>query len=63
MTDILVCDVFATKGDGEAIVEIETGFTPPEHALDPTSYYVARIASKISMAINNGASASGKTIY
>lgn len=48
LTDILVCDVFATKGDGEAIVEIETGFTPPEHALDPTSYYVARIASKIS---------------
>ena len=48
LTDILTCDVFATKGDGEAIVEIETGFTPPEHALDPTAYYVARIASKIS---------------
>ena len=32
--DILVCDVFASKGDGEAIVEIETGFIPPEHALD-----------------------------
>jgi hypothetical protein len=48
LTDILVCDVFASKGDGEAIVEIETGFIPPEHALDPSSYYVARIASKIS---------------
>jgi hypothetical protein len=48
LTDILVCDVFASKGDGEAIVEIETGFVPPEHALDPTAYYVARIASKIS---------------
>lgn len=48
LTDILICDVFATKGDGEAIVEIETGFIPPEHALDPTAYYVARIASKIS---------------
>jgi hypothetical protein len=48
LTDILVCDVFANKGDGEAIVEIETGFIPPEHALDPTAYYVARIASKIS---------------
>jgi hypothetical protein len=48
LTDILVCDVFATKGDGQAIVEIETGFIPPEHALDPTAYYVARIASKIS---------------
>jgi hypothetical protein len=47
LTDILVCDVFAKKGDGEAIVEIETGFIPPEHALDPLSYYAARIASKI----------------
>jgi len=48
LTDILVCDLYATKGDGEAIVEIETGFIPPEHALDPLSYYSARIASKIS---------------
>ena len=48
LTEILVCDVFASKGDGEAIVEIETGFIPPEHALDPTAYYIARIASKIS---------------
>jgi hypothetical protein len=47
LTDILICDVYAEKGDGAAIVEIETGFTPPEHALDPLSYYAARIASKI----------------
>lgn len=47
LTDILVCDLYATKGDGVAIVEIETGFIPPEHALDPLSYYSARIASKI----------------
>jgi hypothetical protein len=47
LTDILVCDLHATKGDGVAIVEIETGFIPPEHALDPLSYYSARIASKI----------------
>ena len=47
LTDILVCDVYAEKGDGAAIVEIETGFIPPEHALDPLSYYAARIASKI----------------
>ena len=47
LTDILVCDVYAEKGDGIAIVEIETGFIPPEHALDPLSYYAARIASKI----------------
>ncbi|HVX02805.1 MAG TPA: hypothetical protein VHA09_06590 [Nitrososphaera sp.] len=47
LTDVLVCDVYATKGDGVAIVEIETGFIPPEHALDPLSYYAARIASKV----------------
>jgi len=47
LTDILICDVYAEKGDGVAIVEIETGFIPPEHALDPLSYYAARIASKI----------------
>ena len=47
LNDILICDLYATKGDGEAIVEIETGFIPPEHALDPLSYYSARVASKI----------------
>ncbi len=48
LSDTLVCDVYATKGDGSFIVEIETGFTPPEHALDPLGYYISRIASKIS---------------
>ncbi len=48
LSDVLVCDVFATKGDGTFIMEIETGFTPPDHALDTIDYYVARIASKIS---------------
>lgn len=47
LSDSLVCDVFATKGDGTFIMEIETGFTPPDHALDTIDYYVARIASKI----------------
>ncbi len=47
LSDTLICDVYATKGDSSFIVEIETGFTPPEHALDPVTYYVARIASKI----------------
>jgi integrase len=47
LNDILICDLYATKGDGEAILEIETGFIPPEHALDPLSYYSARVASKI----------------
>ena len=48
VSDILVCDLFATKGDGTTIIEIETGFTPPEHALDTVDYYTARIISKIS---------------
>ena len=47
LSDNLVCDVFATKGDGTFIMEIETGFTPPDHALDTIDYYIARIASKI----------------
>ncbi|MEM2896851.1 MAG: hypothetical protein QXG01_04675 [Candidatus Bathyarchaeia archaeon] len=44
----LICDLYAVKGDGSLIVEIETGFIPPEHALDPTIYTKARIVSKIS---------------
>lgn len=47
LSDILVCDVHAQKAEGITIVEIETGFIPPEHALDPISYNAARIASKI----------------
>jgi len=43
----LTCDLFAAKGFGTLIVEIETGFIPPEHALDPSAYNSARIASKI----------------
>ncbi len=47
VSDILVCDIFAKKGDGNTIIEIETGFTPPEHAMDTVDYYAARIMSKI----------------
>jgi hypothetical protein len=43
----LVCDVHGEKGEGKMIVEIETGFVPPGHALDPFSYTYARIISKI----------------
>jgi len=43
----LTCDLYATKGLGSLIIEIETGFVPPEHALDPQAYIAARIASKI----------------
>ncbi len=47
ITDILVGDLFAQKGDGNTIIEIETGFTPPDHALDTIDYSTARIMSKI----------------
>ena len=47
VSDILVCDLFAKKGDGDTILEIETGFTPPDHALDTNDYLTARIMSKI----------------
>jgi len=43
----LVCDIYGIKGGGSMIVEIETGYVPPEHALDPYTYCKARIASKI----------------
>jgi hypothetical protein len=47
VNDILTCDLFSTKGYGNLIVEIETGFIPPDHALDPLTYTQARLASKI----------------
>jgi hypothetical protein len=43
----LTCDLFASKGLGNLIVEVETGFVPPDHALDPSAYIAARIASKV----------------
>jgi hypothetical protein len=50
VSDILVCDIYAKKGKkggGNTIIEIETGFTPPDHAMDTVDYYAARIMSKI----------------
>jgi len=44
----LICDLYGTKGEGSLIVEVETGYTPPDHALDPLTYNRSRIASKIS---------------
>ena len=43
----LICDLMGTGMDGPLIVEIETGFIPPEAALEPSAYARARIASKI----------------
>ena len=47
LSEILTCDLYSTKGYGNLIVEIETGFIPPDHALDPLTYTSARLASKI----------------
>jgi hypothetical protein len=45
--DGLICDLYGVKGYGSHIVEVETGFIPPSHALDPANYRKSRIASKI----------------
>ena len=47
LNEILTCDLYAIKGYGNLIVEVETGFIPPENALAPLTYTSARIASKI----------------
>jgi hypothetical protein len=47
LNDLLTCDLYSIKGYGNLIVEIETGFIPPEYALCPLTYTTARLASKI----------------
>jgi hypothetical protein len=47
LSDLLTCDLYSIKGYGNLIVEIETGFIPPEYALAPLAYTSARLASKI----------------
>ncbi|MCS7116925.1 MAG: hypothetical protein RMJ31_01425 [Nitrososphaerota archaeon] len=47
VSESLICDVYGLKGDDALIVEIETGFVPPEYALEPLIYNKARIVSKI----------------
>jgi hypothetical protein len=47
LNEILTCDLYAVKGLGNLIVEVETGFIPPENALAPLTYTSARLASKI----------------
>ena len=47
LNDILTCDLYAIKGYGNLIVEVETGYIPPENALAPLTYTTARLASKI----------------
>ncbi len=45
--EALICDVMGKRGDGPLIVEIETGFIPPEAALEPSAFARSRIASKV----------------
>ena len=47
LNEVLTCDLYSIKGYGNLIVEIETGFIPPVHALFPLTYTSARLASKI----------------
>ena len=47
LNDLLTCDLYSIKGYGNLIVEIETGFIPPDYALSPLTYTSARLASKI----------------
>jgi hypothetical protein len=47
LNELLTCDLYSVKGYGNLIVEIETGFIPPEYALCPLTYTSARLASKI----------------
>ncbi|MHA1221007.1 MAG: hypothetical protein ACTSQB_04670 [Candidatus Heimdallarchaeota archaeon] len=47
LNEILTCDLYAIKGYGNLVVEIETGFIPPDQALFPLTYISARLASKI----------------
>ncbi len=43
----LICDLYAIKDGDSLIVEIETGFVPPENAFDPLTYRLARILGKV----------------
>jgi hypothetical protein len=47
LNELLTCDLYGIKGLGNLIVEVETGFIPPENALAPLTYTTARLASKI----------------
>ena len=47
LNELLTCDLYAIKGLGNLVVEVETGFIPPENALAPLTYTSARLASKI----------------
>ena len=43
----VVCDVYAEVDGERVIVEVETGYVPPENCLDPLTYRMIRAVSKI----------------
>jgi len=43
----LIADLMAWRDGRSMIVEVETGFTSPENALDPQAYLTARVISKL----------------
>jgi len=43
----LVCDIYAFKDGKSMIVEVETGFVPPENSVDPLAFRMARELSKV----------------
>lgn len=43
----LVCDIYAVLNGKSLIVEVETGFVPPENSIDPVAYRFARELSKV----------------
>ncbi|MCX8187040.1 MAG: hypothetical protein N3F65_00300 [Nitrososphaeria archaeon] len=47
LEDGLVADLMASKDGRKMIIEVETGFTSPENALDPQGFLTARVISKI----------------
>jgi len=47
LSNTINCDIFGEKDGGSAIIEIETGLVFPDHALEPLTYTMARVASKI----------------
>lgn len=43
----LVCDIYAVQDGKTLIIEVETGFVPPENSVDPLAYRLARELSKV----------------
>lgn len=47
LTGVLVWTCTGRRARGTFVIEVETGFVPPEGALNPITYCTARVASKI----------------